>query len=85
MADPMNALPGPCGASLGSEGAPSAPQAGVSGLKVRNTHLGLEITFSEKLRANHEFLGNCEQIAFGTRNFLVTNLEHVRPGLLAPI
>ena len=45
-------------------------------LKVRNTRLGHKRSLSEKFRGI---------MKIGIRNFLVTNLEHVRPGLLAPI
>ena len=45
-------------------------------LKVRNTRLGHKSTLSEKFRGI---------MKIGIRKFLVTNLEHVCPGLLAPI
>ena len=66
MADPMRAFPGPCGASLGSGGAPK----------------GQKYAFGTQKHPFREISRNYEN---RNRNFLVTNLEHVCPGLLAPI
>ena len=66
MADPMRALPGPCGASLGSEGAPKGQKYAFG----TQSHLFREISRNYENRES---------------KILVTNLEHVCPGLLAPI
>ena len=66
MADPMRALPGPCGASLGSGGPPT----------------GQKYAFGTKKHPFREISRNYENL---NRKFLVINLEHVGPGLLAPI
>ena len=64
------------GPGLGTQ-VPVGPPWGLKvPLKVRNTRLGHKSTLSEKFRGI---------MKIGIRFFLVTNLEHVCPGLLAPI
>ena len=63
MADPMRALPGPCGASLGSEGAPKGQKYAFGTQK----HPFREISRNYENRGDRKFLvTNLEKVRPGT-------------------